>query len=79
MTGATSDDPAPTERIAGRRQRMGHCSSVLPNREKGAKIISGPGGRRKSLKKLNTDKEIQGKPRYYGADATRPFPQHETR
>jgi hypothetical protein len=35
---------------------------VLLNAEKGAEDISGSGGRRKSLKRLNSDKEIQGKP-----------------
>jgi hypothetical protein len=34
----------------------------------GAEIIFGPGGRRKSLKRLKTDKEIQGKPsRFLGS------------
>src|SRR5271170_636003 len=49
-------------RIASARWRICHCSSVLLNEERGAENISGPGGPRKSLKGLNSDKEIQGKP-----------------
>src|SRR5271155_3917197 len=42
--------------------RICRRSSVLLNGERGAEDISGPGGPRKSLKRLNSDKEIQGKP-----------------
>src|SRR5271170_4770439 len=49
-------------RIASARRRICHCSSVLLDGERGAEDISGPGGPRKSLKRLNSDKEIQGKP-----------------
>ena len=49
-------------RIASARWRICHCSSVLLNEERGAENISGPGGPRKSLKRLETAKEIQGKP-----------------
>jgi hypothetical protein len=49
-------------RIASARRGICHCSSALLNGERGAEDISGPGGRRKSLKRLNPDKEIQGKP-----------------
>src|SRR5271169_2505459 len=42
--------------------RICRCSSVLLDGERGAEDISGPGGPRKSLKRLNSDKEIQGKP-----------------
>jgi hypothetical protein len=64
MTSATSDDPALTKerRIASARRRICHCCSVLPNGGRGAEDISGPGGPRKFLKRLETDKEIQGKP-----------------
>jgi hypothetical protein len=57
-------------RIVSARRRICRCSSVLLKRREAPKNISGPGGPRKSLKRLNLDKEIQGKPRYYGADAT---------
>jgi hypothetical protein len=64
-------------RPGGNEERIARCApahmpiaSALLHGERGAKIISGPGGARKSLKRLNSDKEIQGKPRYYGADAT---------
>src|SRR5271156_5870161 len=49
-------------RIASARWRICHCSSGLLNEERGAENISGPGGPRKSLIRLNSDKEIQGKP-----------------
>src|SRR5271156_424780 len=42
--------------------RICRCSSVLLSGGRGAENISGPGGPRKSLKRLNSDKEIQGKP-----------------
>src|SRR5271155_4742835 len=42
--------------------RICRCSSVLLNGESGVEDISGPGGPRKSLKRLNSHKEIQGKP-----------------
>src|SRR5271156_442120 len=42
--------------------RICRCSSVLLNGESGVEDISGPGGPRKSLKGLHSDKEIQGKP-----------------
>src|SRR5208282_719113 len=42
--------------------RICRRSSVLLNRERGAKDISGPGGPRNPLKRLKSDKEIQGKP-----------------
>src|SRR5271163_940246 len=64
MTSATSDDPS-LARSAALRARAGaicHCSPVLLSGERGAEDISGPGGPRKSLKRLNSDKEIQGKP-----------------
>jgi hypothetical protein len=44
-------------RIASPRRRICHCCSVFLNEQKGAKNISGPGGRRKSLKRLKTAKE----------------------
>jgi hypothetical protein len=53
---------ASEERIAGARQRICHCASAFLNREKAVKIIFGPGGPRNSLKRLNSDKDIQGKP-----------------
>src|SRR5271156_4083030 len=73
MTSATSDDPALT-RSAALRARAGHMPLQLSasERERGAEDISGPGGPRKSLKRLNSDKEIQGKPsRFLGLSLCR--------
>ncbi len=46
---------------------MGGAPSQLPalNGERGARDFFGPGGRSKSLKRLNPAKEIQGKPRLF--------------
>jgi hypothetical protein len=50
-------------RIASARRRICHCCSALLNGREERKIISGPGGPRKSLKRLKTDK---GNPRKTG-------------
>src|SRR5208282_5929589 len=42
---------------------------LLLSGEKEAEDVSGPGGRRKSLKRLETAKEIQGKPSHGGTGA----------
>src|SRR5271169_2938942 len=54
--------PGANEERGIARARICRRSSVLLNGERGAEDISGPGGPRKSLKGLNSDKEIQGKP-----------------
>jgi hypothetical protein len=67
MTPATSHSPALTRdrRIASARRRISRCATVLLRRERGAEIILGQGGPRKSLKSLKTD---VGNPR-----KTKPF------
>ena len=56
------------------RARAGAYAMAL-ERERGAEDISGPGGPRKSLKRLNSDKEIQGQPsRFLGNVFARAWP-----
>jgi hypothetical protein len=49
-------------RIASARRRNMSLQIGASEGERGAENILGPGGLRKSLKRLSSDKEIQGKP-----------------
>src|SRR5271155_2614166 len=64
--------PGANEERGIARARICRRSSVLLNGERGAEDISGPGGPRKSLIRLNSDKEIQGKSsRFLGLSLSR--------